>query len=92
VDGTAVVAASRSPSLLVSYLGTYLGGLEHWLRDWRVVINVSKNTAILFVKTVRRIQKLKPVQVLGEPIQWVETARYVEVSLDTQLTWWAHAS
>jgi hypothetical protein len=57
-----------------------------------MAINVSKSTAVLFVKAVRRIQKPKAVQFLGEPVQWVETARYLGVSLDTQLSWSAHVN
>jgi hypothetical protein len=86
-DDTALVATSRSPSLLVGYLEAFLGRLERWLRDWRIAINVSKSTAVLFVKAARRIQRPRPVQFLGEPIRWVETARYLGVILDTQLTW-----
>jgi hypothetical protein len=74
---------SRSPSLLVGYLEDYHGRLERWLRDWSIAINVSKSTAVLFVKAARRIQKPREVQFLGEPIQWVETARYLGVTLDT---------
>jgi hypothetical protein len=55
-DDTAIVATARSPSLLVSYLETYLGRIEQWLRDWGSAINVSKITAVLFVKTARSIQ------------------------------------
>jgi hypothetical protein len=91
-DDTALVATSRSPSLLVGYLEAYLGILERWLQDCRIAINVSKNTAVLFVKTARRIQKPRAVQFLGEPIQWVETARYLGVTLDTQLTCSAHVN
>jgi hypothetical protein len=36
--------------------------------------------------------KARPVQFLGEPIQWVETAWYLGVTLDTQLTWAAHTN
>jgi hypothetical protein len=32
------------------------------------------------------------VQLLGEPIQWVETARYLGVIYDTQLTWSANVN
>jgi hypothetical protein len=39
-DDTALGATSRSPSLLVGYLETYLGRLERWIRDWRIAINV----------------------------------------------------
>jgi hypothetical protein len=76
--------------LLVSYLETYLNRLELWLRDWRIAINVSKCTAVLFAKTTRCIQIPRPVQIFGEPIQWVDTARYLGVTLDTRLTWSAH--
>jgi hypothetical protein len=40
-DDTALVATSRSPSLLVGYLEAYLGRPERWLRDWRIDIKVS---------------------------------------------------
>jgi hypothetical protein len=64
--------------------------LQRWLRNWRISIKVSKSTAVLTkstavrVKTARRIQKPRAVQFLGEPIQWVETAWYLGVTLDTQ--------
>jgi hypothetical protein len=83
-NDTALVDTPRSPSLLVGYLEAYLGRLERWLRDWRIAINVSKSTAVLFVRAARRIQKPRAVQFLGEPRQWVETARYLVVTLDTQ--------
>jgi hypothetical protein len=87
-DDTALVATSCSPSLLVGYLEACLGRLERWLWDWRIAINVSKSTSVLFVKTVRRVQNPRAVQFL----QWVETARYLEVTLDTQLSWSAHVN
>ena len=34
-DDTAIIATSRTPVLLVSYLQTYLSHLEHWLTEWR---------------------------------------------------------
>jgi hypothetical protein len=47
---------------------------------------------VLFVKAARRIQKPRAVQFLGEPIQWIETERYLGVTLNTQLTWSAHVN
>jgi hypothetical protein len=91
-DDTALVATSRSPSLLVGYLEAYLGILERRLRDWRIAINVSKSTTVLFVKAARRIEQPRPVHFLGQPIQYVETARYLVVTLHTQLTWSAHVT
>ena len=87
-DDTAIIATSRKPELLVSYLESYLSDLERWLKEWRIAINVSKSTAMLFTR--RRIQKSRPVQLFGEPIAWVDAARYLGVILDTQLTWSSH--
>jgi hypothetical protein len=39
-NDTALIATSRSPLLIVSYLQTYLNKLELWLQDWRIAINV----------------------------------------------------
>jgi hypothetical protein len=69
------------------YLAAYLGRLELWLRNWRIAINVSKSTAVLFAKAARRVRQPMPVQFLGEPIEWVQTARYLGVTFDTRLTW-----
>jgi hypothetical protein len=89
-DNTALIAMSPDPSLLVGYLEAYLGRLELWLRNWRIANNVSKSTAVLFAKAARRVRQPRPVQFLGEPIEWVQTARYLGVALDTRLTWSAH--
>jgi hypothetical protein len=32
------------------------------------------------------------MQLFGEPIEWVETARYLGVTLETRLTWSAHVN
>jgi hypothetical protein len=87
-EDRALVATSRSPSLLFNYMYAYLCRLEHWPRYWRISINVCKSTAMHF--TIRHIQTPRPIQFLGQPIAWVETARYLRVNLDTRLTWSAH--
>jgi len=37
-DGTAIIATSRKPTLLVSYLESYLNDLQRWLSEWRIAI------------------------------------------------------
>jgi hypothetical protein len=81
---------SRNPSLLVGYLEVHLGRMDIWQRDWRIANNVSKSTAVLFVMAARIMQKPRSVQFVGEPKQWLETARYLGVTLDDKLTWSAH--
>jgi len=86
-DDTAIIATFRQPALLVKYLDTYLSDLERWLSEWRIAINVSKSCAMLFAKTGRRIQNPRAVQLFGEPIQWVDVARYLGVTLDKRPNW-----
>jgi retron-type reverse transcriptase len=76
-DDTAVIATSRRPVLLVNCLETYLNDLERWLSERRISISVSKRSAMLFVKTGRRIPKPRSVHFFGELIQWVDTSRFL---------------
>ena len=89
-DDTAIITTSRKPTLLVSYLESYPKDLQRWLCEWRIAINVSKSTAIIFARAVRRFIQPRPVPLLGEPIEWLDTTRYLGVTLDTQLTWSSH--
>jgi len=89
-DDTAVIATFRQPALLVKYLETYLSDLGQWLCEWRIVINVSKSSATLFAKTSRRIPKPRAVQLFGQPIQWVDDALYLGVTLYKRLAWSKH--
>jgi len=45
-DDKANIATSRKPTLLVSYLESYLTDLQRWLSDWRITIYLSKSNAI----------------------------------------------
>jgi len=85
-DDTAIIATSRRPTLLVSYLEWYPNDLQRWLSEWRIVINVSKSTAIIFTRAGRRFIRPRPVTLFGEPIEWVDTTRCLEVTLNTRLT------
>jgi hypothetical protein len=89
-DDTAIIATSRKSTLLIKYLETYLSDLEPWVRERRIAINVSKSNAMLFAKAAWRVPRPRPIQFLGEPIEWVDTARYLGVTLDSRLIWRSH--
>ena len=76
-DDTAIIATSRKPTLLVSYLESYLSNLQRWLTEWRIAINVSKSSAIIFARAGRRFIQPRSVTLFGEPIKWVDTTRYL---------------
>jgi len=89
-DDIAIIATSRKPTLLVSYVESYLNYLQRWLGEWRITINVSKSTAIIFARAGRRFIQPRPVTFLGQSIEWVDTTRYLGVTLDKVLTWSPH--
>ena len=60
-DDTTIIAMSRKPTLLVSYLESYLNYLQRWLSEWRKAINVSKSSAIIFARTGRHYIQPRPV-------------------------------
>jgi len=68
-DDTAIIATFRKPTLLVSYLESYLNDLQRWLSDWRIAINVSKFTAIIFARAGRRFIQPRPLTLFGAPIE-----------------------
>jgi len=85
-NNTAIIATSRKPTLLVSYLESHLNDLQRWLSEWRIAINVSESTAIIFARAGRRFIQSRPVTLFREPIEWVDTTRYLGVNLDARLT------
>ena len=84
-DDTAIIATSLKPTLLLSYLELNINDLQRWLSEWRIAINVSKSTAIIFARAGRRFIQPRPVTLFRESIQWVDTTRYLGVTLDTRL-------
>jgi hypothetical protein len=89
-DDTAVIATSRKPTLLGSFLASYFNELQRWLSEWKLVIYVSKSSPKIFAFAVRRFIRPRPVTLFGEPIQRVETTLYLGVTLDKRLTWSPH--
>ena len=89
-DDTAIIATSRKPTLLVSYLESYLNDLQRWLSEWRITINISKSITEILTCAGRHFIPPRLVTLFGEPIQWVDTTSYVGVTLDTRLTWSPH--
>jgi len=72
---------SRKPTLFVRYLESYLNDFQRWLGEWRIAI-MSKSISIIFARAGRRFIQPPPVTLLGEPIEWVDTTRYLGVILD----------
>ena len=62
---TAIIATSRKPTPLIIYLESYLNDLQWWLCNWRIAINVSKRSAIIFTRGIRSFIRPRPVTLFG---------------------------
>ena len=80
-DGMAIIATSRKPVLLVSYLESYRTDLDRWMREWRIAINIFKSNTMLFAKAGWRVAKPRPVQFIGKPISFASAPRAVAFSI-----------
>jgi hypothetical protein len=89
-DDTVVIATSSKPTLLVSYLESYLSEVQRWLSEWRMAIKVSKSFAMIFARAGRRFIQPRSLTLFGETMQWVDTNRCPGVTLDKRLTWSPH--
>jgi len=65
-DDTAIIATSCKPTLLVSYLESYLNDLQRWLSERKIAINVSNDTVIIFTLTRWHFVQPRPVKLFGE--------------------------
>jgi hypothetical protein len=70
-DDMAIIATSRKRMLLISYPESFLNDFQ-W-SEWRIAINVSYSTALIFARAGRRFIQPQPVTLFEEPIQWVDT-------------------
>jgi hypothetical protein len=84
-NDSALIATSRKPTLLVSYLESYLNELQRCSSEWRIAINVTKSTTISLALAGPLFIQPRLVTLFGEPIQWVDRTHYLGVTLDTRL-------
>ena len=59
-DDTAIIATSRMPMLLFSFLEVQLNSLQRWLSEWRIALIFSKSTAISFARDGRLFIHARP--------------------------------
>ena len=59
-DDTVMISMSRKSTLLVGFLESYLNDLQRLLIEWRIAINVSRRTAIIFALAGRRLIQPRP--------------------------------
>ncbi|GFX40942.1 hypothetical protein TNCV_2216411 [Trichonephila clavipes] len=89
-DDTAVISQNKRFSVVISNLQHYISSLELWLNDWKIKVNASKSACLMFTRRSRLPVGLTPVTIFGQPVPWVNVARYLGLFLDAKLTFAYH--
>ncbi|GFS67440.1 RNA-directed DNA polymerase from mobile element jockey [Trichonephila clavipes] len=89
-DDTAVITQNKRFSVVISNLQHYISLLELWLNDWKIKVNASKSACLMFTRRTQLPVGLTPVTILGQPVPWVNVAKYLGLFLDAKLTFAHH--
>ncbi|GFT60396.1 RNA-directed DNA polymerase from mobile element jockey [Trichonephila clavipes] len=89
-DDTAVISQNKRFSVVISNLQHYVSSLELWLNDWKIKVNASKSACLMFTRRSRLPVGLTPVTIFGQPVPWVNVAKYLGLFLDAKLTFAYH--
>ncbi|GFT51197.1 probable RNA-directed DNA polymerase from transposon BS [Trichonephila clavipes] len=88
-DDAAIIKQADTPQEIRASLQTYLMKLKKWLKLWRISINTTKSRAIIFKKGPFK-NKLQPLRLFGNSINWYDNVEYLGVVLDKRFTFKTH--
>jgi hypothetical protein len=86
-DDTAIMTIGDNAAEASEKLQTVVTQVHDWMEKWRVTINEFKSTHINF--TNRNIEYV-PIRLNRLEVPYVNTAKYLGMTLDTKLRWKAH--
>ena len=86
-DDTAILSTADIPTLASSQLQNSLNTISSWLKKWRIKANEAKSVHVTF--TLRK-QQCPAVTLNNTEIPKSNTAKYLGMHLDKQLTWKQH--
>ncbi|TLO84126.1 hypothetical protein FEG28_19010, partial [Acinetobacter baumannii] len=105
-DDTAIYYSCRKKALLHRRLQTAATTMGQWFRKWRIDINPTKSTAVLFKRgrppnttlsiplPTRRVNTpapaVRPITMFDQPIPWAPKVKYLGVTLDSRMTFRPH--
>ncbi|GFS65288.1 RNA-directed DNA polymerase from mobile element jockey [Trichonephila clavipes] len=89
-DDTVVISQNKRFSVVISNLQHYISLLELWLNDWKIKVNASKSACLMFTRRYQLPVGLTPVTIFGQPVPWVNVAKYLGLFLDAKLTFAYH--
>lgn len=86
-DDTAVLAVGENSEDAADKLQTAISLIERWTNKWKININENKSVHINFTN---KKTMYKPVQINNKIIPFVNSAKYLGMTLDAKLRWKEH--
>lgn len=86
-DDTAVLTTADTEKEATNKLQVILSSILSWMKKWRMHLNESKSTHIVF--TNKQILQT-PLYLNGTVVPFVNKAKYLGMTLDTKLKWKEH--
>ena len=90
-DDTVLYISGASPQDLIQKLQEDLNKVENWCKRNHLTIN-AKKTKVVILGTSKQMCKYKPRPLIlnNEPLQYVDSYKYLGVTLDNHLTYNTH--
>lgn len=87
-DDTAVFTSSWNKDLIIKYIQSHIELLEKYFLKWKIKVNTSKTTATIF--SHKKSKYSSSLQIFNEKVQFVDSAKYLGLNLDTKLSYSNH--
>ncbi|GFU28496.1 RNA-directed DNA polymerase from mobile element jockey [Trichonephila clavipes] len=83
-DDTAIICQHTYNFKIIERLQNYITRLQLWLVAWKIKVDASKSTSLLFTKQ-RCIGNLPNIYIFDQPVPWVTEFKYLGFILDAKL-------
>ena len=87
---TALFCANKNISQLKNNINTSLDNIANWLKANKLTFNVDKSKLLYFDLPPACKRNVFDVYINGEPLEFNNEAKYLEVIIDNKLTWRQH--
>ena len=92
-DDTCILSRSITADKAIERIQGFLLQLETWFTKWRIKINPTKSSAILFAKRAGKninFVTRKDITLFAEKIPWTSDIKYLGLVMDSRLSWAKH--
>lgn len=89
-DDTCIYAINHNRKYAIVSINKHLKLLSNYFHKWKIAINVDKTKTILFENISRNNRDKQKIILRNTPLPWSETAKYLGIELDRNLTFGQH--